>query len=144
MATAKQTDAAPPLEGRADPVPDIADDLADMLRRGRVAGPTAAVSVEWRLADGRKVYMDLPAPVKPAVEMIDESRAGLSETARDILEVLEDRNGEWVHGADVAMDLPGQPEHKSTAFTAPIAELKRADLIETSQRHGYRVKRKDS
>lgn len=49
-------------ETAAPSVPDITDDLADMLRRGRVAGPTAVASVEFRLADGRRIGMDLPAP----------------------------------------------------------------------------------
>jgi len=122
-------------------VPDVADDLADMLRRGRVCGTTGVARVEYVLVDGRRVGVDLPAPVKAGQP---EAVNGLSEVARDIYEVLEDRGGDWVFGADIAADLPGHPDHKSTAFTGPIRELREAGLIDTSQKHGYRLKRKES
>ncbi len=43
-------------------VPDIADEIADMLRRGRWSGVSAVRRVSLTLSDGRKVVFDLPNP----------------------------------------------------------------------------------
>ena len=115
-------------------VPDLADDLADMLRRGRMVGPKRVARIMWIDEDGHESGVTLPVPRQP------HRPAGLSQTALDILEVLEDRNGEWVYGADLVAALPGHPDHKSSSFTGPVRELRTAGLIETSQKNGYRLK----
>lgn len=130
-------------------VPDIADDLADMLRRGRVVGGQVVARVVFRLADGRRVAADLPAPrVDPQTDCdgdreASRARLKLSQTARDILEVLEDREGDWVFLADIAASMPGHPDHTSGTFVRATAELREADLVESSRKKGYRLKPKE-
>jgi hypothetical protein len=124
--------------------PDVADDLADMLRRGRTVGGQVVSRVVFRLADGRRVSADLPAPRADSqddrAESTQASRPKLSQTARDILEVLEDREGEWVPLSEVAAAMPGQPDHTSGTFTRATTELRKAGLVDSSKQHGYRLR----
>lgn len=66
---------------------------AEVIRRGMVEGGKRVrrYSVDF---DTGEVSLTFDT----AAGANDEARRQLSQTARDILEVLEDRNGEWVHG----------------------------------------------
>lgn len=122
------------------PVPDIADDLADMLRRGRVAGPTAAVSVEWRLADGRRVYMDLPAPSAGTGEAADADPD--EDPEQKVLRLLEAlRPGEWMSGRAVAGEL--DLTYGGGRFKDVMRPLIADDgPVESHKVHGYRLRRR--
>jgi hypothetical protein len=136
------TAAARHSETAAPPVPDVADDLADMLRSGRVCGPTAVVRVEYVLADGRRVGADLPAPAVTADDPDSEDvTAGgpLSDLAREILDALGQTPDDWNFGEEVCRRIGGGTTIGRSFYRA-VAELKAAGRIESNPRKGLRLK----
>ena len=111
-------------------------DVAALLTHGGILYGVPVLSLTVRTADGRTQVLELPAP--SATRMA--AAAKFSQTARDILEVLEDREGDWVRMSEIALAMPGQPDHTSGTFTRAASELRAADLIESSKQHGYRLK----
>lgn len=125
-------------------IPDVADDLADMLRRGRTVGGEAVTRVMFRLADGRQVSAELPAP--RAVEQGEQEREDDADIDTDpegkVLRLLEAlRPGEWMSGRAVAGELGltyGGGRFK--AVMRPL--LAEGGAVESHKVHGYRLRRR--
>jgi len=128
------TPAAPPA------VPDIADDLADMLRSGRVCGPTAVARVEYLLADGRRVAVDLPAPAG-GIENDDDSDPPLSQLEQGIVDVLRRHPGRRLSAAEIAPLVDEDEDPYAGTFKRAISRLKLLGAIEGGKADGgYRLK----
>ena len=138
-ARAEQTaDPAPPS---SPPVPDIADDLADMLRAGRVCGPAAVLRVEYTLTDGRRVAVDLPAP-RAAEGREDDGLPDLKELERDILRVLR-QSGRRMLALDIAGVIDPDQDPYDGSFSRAIKRLKELELIDGGKTEGgYALKTK--
>jgi hypothetical protein len=67
-------------------VPDIADELADWLRRGRLAGGCPVRKISLLLSDGRRVVHELPLPKVDQEEAIEQEQLSPMEAA--VLEVI--------------------------------------------------------
>lgn len=133
--TATTTDAP-----AAPAVPDIADDLADLLRTGRMCGPTAVVRVAYTLADGRLVAVDLPAPRVTAGEDREDDGDRPETHADRVLQFLRGlRPGEWAKGRTIAAEI--DLEYDGGQFKKLLAGLVGDDLLESSKANGYRLKR---
>lgn len=124
-------------------IPDVADDLADMLRRGRTVGGEAVTRVMFRLADGRRVSAELPAPAGPSgqgeTEREDEANTDPETKVLRLLEAL--RPGEWMSGRAVAGELGltyGGGRFK--AVMKPL--LADGGTVESHKVHGYRLRRR--
>lgn len=127
--------------GPAGAVPDIANDLADMLRRGRVGGGVGVSSVEFRMTDGRRVYLELPAPVLLSTrdDATASGSAPLSDLAREILDALGQTPDEWAFGEEVCRRIGGEATTNRSYYRA-VDELKEAGLVESNNRRGIRLK----
>ena len=68
-------------------VPDIADELADWLRRGRLAGGCPVRKISLVLSDGRRVVHELPTPKSESTEVIEQEQLSPMESA--VLEVID-------------------------------------------------------
>lgn len=126
---------APPV------VLDIADDLGDMLRAGRVCGGVAVSRVEYLLADGRRVAVDLPAPRNDGEE--DDSSPPLSDVEQGILAVLARHPGQRLTASQIAPHLDEDEDPYGGTFKRAVSRLKLLDLIEGGKSDGgYRLKTK--
>ncbi len=124
--------------------PDVADDLADMLRRGRTVGGEAVTRVVFRLADGRRVSAELPAP---RAELDHESRgddekdAPLSSIEQGIVDVLRRNTGRRMQANEIAPLIDEDEDPYGGTFKRAISRLKLLEMIEGGKREGgYRLK----
>ncbi len=134
-ATIIDTPAAPPA------VPDIADDLADMLRRGRVLGVKRLKRLVMIDEDGEKTSIALPlvgaAPAPSGDDLPD-----LKDLERDILRVLRE-SGRRMKALDIASMIDPDQDPYDGSFSRAIKRLKGFALIEGGkQEGGYALKTK--
>lgn len=135
--TATTTDAP-----AAPAVPDIADDLADLLRTGRMCGPTAVVRVAYTLADGRLVAVDLPAPrVTAGEDREDDGDPPLSALEQGIVDVLRRHPGRRMSAAEIAPLVDEDEDPYAGTFKRAVSRLKLLGVIEGGKSEGgYRLK----
>ena len=131
-----------PREGDAAGVPQSPPPLtADVVyrwlhERVRVMSPGGVnlrLVYDVPMGGGRFVPGTIPIP----------ALAQLSELADQLYAVLVKmvQPGEWVNGAAWAALADENLDHKSGSFKRAVNELKDAELIESSNQQGYRVRR---
>lgn len=129
------TPAAPidrPLSGD-EPIP-----IEEIIRRGVTAGGKRLLELTVDLTTGRlSCVYDLtarapsaasPPPVPP-----------LSDLAKEILQVLEESPGEWLKGPEIASRISDDVDAAGGSFQRAAAELRKAGLIESQTRNGYKL-----
>lgn len=124
-------------------IPDVADDLADMLRRGRVLGVKRLKRLVMIDEDGEKTSIALP--LLPTAESTSQGRDDLPELKdleRDILRVLRE-SGRRMKALDIASMIDPDQDPYDGSFSRAIKRLKGFALIEGGkQEGGYALKTK--
>lgn len=112
-------------------VPDLADDLADMLRRGRMAGVKRVTRLTWVDEDGNESSIALPVPKVRAMDDMPD----LKDLERDILRVLRD-SGRRMLALDIAGMIDPDEDPYSGSFSRALKRLKELQLIDGSKAEG--------
>jgi len=63
----------------------------------------------------------------------------LSELAGEILQVLQEAGGEWLKGPEVAIRIGDDVDAAGGSFQRAASELRKAGLMESQTRNGYRL-----
>lgn len=131
MATAPQADPAP---ADAPVTPE------EIVRRGMTAGGKRLIEFAVDLATGRVSFTYDTADRGQSSAASTPPLPPLSELAREILQVLEESPGEWLKGPEIAARISDDVDAAGGTFQRAAAELRRADLIESQTRNGYKLK----
>lgn len=132
---------APRLDIDREPpglIPDLADDLADMLRRGRTIGGEAVARVIYVTVGGVETSVGLPVP-RPASDPPGGTPESDSPADRVLAFLSGMRAGEWAKGRTIAAEI--DLEYDGGQFKKLLAEMVQDDLLESSRANGYRLKR---
>jgi hypothetical protein len=112
-------------------VPDLADDLADMLRRGRMAGVKRVTRLTWVDEDGNESSIALPVPKVRATDDMPD----LKDLERDILRVLR-ASGRRMLAMDIAGVIDPDQDPYDGSFSRALKRLKELQLIDGSKADG--------
>jgi hypothetical protein len=113
-------------------VPDLADDLADMLRRGRLVGSKRVTRLSWIDEDGQESSIALPVP---KVLATSDDLPDLKELERDILRVLRG-SGRRMLALDIASVIDPDQDPYDGSFSRAIKRLRQLGLIDGSKAEG--------
>lgn len=117
--------------------------LPDALARLRLAiehdfPGFCPAEVTVRSQDGRKMRVPIPVGL-PVPEVVEVGGRGYSPTEQRILEFLAGKG--WQTGQQIAS---GTGHARSSSFNAILSNLAETQTLESSQRHGYRLRVSDS
>lgn len=133
---------APKAEQHADAAtcPPTGDDpipVEEIVRRGVTAGGRRLLELTVDLSTGRMSFTyDTAARGTPAV--FPPPLPPLSDLAKEILQVLEESPDEWLKGPEVAARISDDVDAGGGSFQRAMAELRKAGLIESQTRNGYK------
>lgn len=130
-----QTDSpAGPLVSGDEPIP-----IEEIVRRGVTAGGRRLLELTVDLTTGRlSCVYDLTARAASAAS--PPPLPPLSELATEILQVLDESPDEWLKGPEIAARISDDVDAGGGSFQRAIAELRKAGLVESQTRNGYRRK----
>ncbi len=130
-------------ETAAPAVPDLADDIAHMLRYGRMWGVKRVRRVVFIDEDGERSSISLPLAVVPVTPDDDDSDPPLSDVEQGIVDVLRRHPGRRMQANEIAPLLDEDEDPYGGTFKRAINRLKLIELIEGGKAEGgYRMKTK--
>ncbi len=121
------------------PTPSLPDALARLRAAIEHDFPGfCPAEVTVRSADGRKLRVPIPVAA-PVPEVVEVAGRGFSPTEQAILAYLAGKG--WQTGQQIA---DGCGVSRSSSFNSILSNLAETPAIESSQRHGYRLRMSDS